>query len=56
MFSNSVIFLLLTLCMISSIDFYDETFALRNEINNVITNDELTIKTSSNIKCLQCLP
>ena len=49
LFSNGIILLLLSLCMITSIDFYDKTFMLRNEINDVISNDELTIKSCPNI-------
>ena len=42
--------------MVTSIDFDNESFALRYEIYNIISNDKLTIKTRTYIKCAQRHP
>ena len=42
--------------MISTINFYDKTFTLRDEIYYIISNNELTIKSRTNVKCSQRFP
>ena len=56
LFSNCIIFLLLTLCMIASIHFDDKAFTLRDEINDVITYNILPVESSSNVQCMQFFP
>ena len=55
-FSYCIVFLLLPFCMISAINFYDKTFSLRDKINNIISNDILTVKTCSDIQRMQMFP